>query len=585
MGSKSYRRITLSVSAALLAAALGAQTRYSVVQQNGVSWFTNAKGQKIWSFGVCVIDQGVPKKDYDLKNPSYGSWQFYPTKQAWAQDAVKTTRSGGFNTVGAWSDYRTLLDSPGNNLYFTPIIHNGSSAGFPWTDMWDPSLVKIADEVTKGLVDSLAHDKRIIGYFSDNELGWWRPAMFEWVWKQKTHFTRSRVIDLLKQRYHSSWKSLTVDFDPGEIHSWDQLEKTGRLCLKTGATGQVTLAAVQHLLGERYYSLCRHLIKQYDPGALYLGDRYISNYYPEVASAAGQYCDVVSTNLNANWADGGYVNYHMAGLSSITHRPLMVTEFYLCSSQNRSGNKNDRSGFPVADSLTQRASGAKNTLMALLSNPDVVGAHWFQYYDEPQNGRGDGENYNFGLVDIHNEPYSELLNAFRSVDLTAVHSKGVNPKEANSAIPRAPKQAQDMTQWDRKGGFIKSDSVLPRGDLYLSWKPEGLEVRVFWSEERFTESYFRSGKVPIADATTINIGIPSSGFKWTRHISPDSSREAGDPLISTSKLDSASWLSAFIPAKDFGRNALKPGDNIRLNMVLRSQTGAYLTKWTVRKKL
>jgi hypothetical protein len=31
--------------------------------------------------------------------------------------------------------------------------------------------------------------------------------------------------------------------------------------------------------------------------------------------------------------------------------------------------------------------------------PYVVGADWFQYYDEPTHGRADGENYNFGLVD------------------------------------------------------------------------------------------------------------------------------------------------------------------------------------------
>ena len=531
------------------------------------------------------MDQGLPKKGYDLKNPGYGSWQFYASPQDWAQDTLKTLRSGGFNTVGAWSDYRTLLNATGNDLYFTPIIHSGSSAGFPWTDMWDPSMVKIADDVTKGLVDSLHHDRRIIGYFSDNELGWWRPAMFEWIWKQKTHFTRHRVINLLKRRYLGDWKALKSDFDAGEIASWDQLEKGGRLFLKPGRAGQGALASVQHMLADRYYSLCRYLIKKYDPAALYLGDRYISNYYPEVASAAGKYCDIVSTNLNANWPDGGYVRYHMAGLSALTHRPLMVTEYYLCSAENRSGNKNDRSGFPVAKTLKERAIGSRNTLVSLLKTPEVVGAHWFQYYDEPQNGRGDGENYNFGLVDIHNEPYSELLTSLRGVNLARIHATKSDRTPLSTVIPLAPKSADDMTTWDRSLAFAPAETAIPRGDLYLAWRPEGVYVRLFWSEERFSEAYFRSGKIPTTDMTTVCVTVPSTGYRWTRRIQANQPFEPGDNLHSQAKLDSASSLSVLIPAKAFHRKALRSDDIIKLSMSLRSQTGAYLTKWKVNRKL
>ena len=35
--------------------------------------------------------------------------------------------------------------------------------------------------------------------------------------------------------------------------------------------------------------------------------------------------------------------------------------------------------------------------------------HWFQYYDHPKGGRPDGEDYDFGLVDINDRPYRRLV--------------------------------------------------------------------------------------------------------------------------------------------------------------------------------
>jgi hypothetical protein len=45
----------------------------------------------------------------------------------------------------------------------------------------------------------------------------------------------------------------------------------------------------------------------------------------------------------------------------------------------------------------------------------VVGAHWFQYQDQATTGRGDGENYQIGLVDVCDRPYPETIRACREV--------------------------------------------------------------------------------------------------------------------------------------------------------------------------
>jgi agarase len=49
-------------------------------------------------------------------------------------------------------------------------------------------------------------------------------------------------------------------------------------------------------------------------------------------------------------------------------------------------------------------------------NPAFVGAHWFQYVDEPLTGRPyDGENYNIGFVTVTDTPYPEMVQAARQV--------------------------------------------------------------------------------------------------------------------------------------------------------------------------
>ena len=50
-----------------------------------------------------------------------------------------------------------------------------------------------------------------------------------------------------------------------------------------------------------------------------------------------------------------------------------------------------------------------------LRNPWIVGTHWFQYADQATTGRGDGENYQIGFVDICDTPYPETIAASREV--------------------------------------------------------------------------------------------------------------------------------------------------------------------------
>src|SRR6185437_13991566 len=53
----------------------------------------------------------------------------------------------------------------------------------------------------------------------------------------------------------------------------------------------------------------------------------------------------------------------------------------------------------------------KSYLDSVLASPVFVGAHYFEYEDEPLTGRFDGENYQIGFVSVTDTPYRENVKA------------------------------------------------------------------------------------------------------------------------------------------------------------------------------
>ncbi|MBZ0257128.1 beta-agarase, partial [bacterium] len=56
-----------------------------------------------------------------------------------------------------------------------------------------------------------------------------------------------------------------------------------------------------------------------------------------------------------------------------------------------------------------RADCFTNYVSALMKLPYAVGYHWFKYADQPPEGRFDGENSNYGLVDLKDNPWETLV--------------------------------------------------------------------------------------------------------------------------------------------------------------------------------
>ena len=364
---------------------------FSIQQQDQTSWLVRPNGERFFSFGVCCVNQGASRTELDSANPGYAAWQHYADSNSWANAALKRLKTWGFTTVGGWSDFHALRCCRDADLGFAPVLHIGSTAGAPWWDMWDPKNVERMDQVAREQILPLRDDPRLIGYYSDNEIGWWNAILFKMTLEQApASGQRQRLIKLLQQNYRNDWSELLRDFEPAPgVGSWEELGRHGILFLRPASNGIRTERQFLALLAERYYSLVHDIIRKYDRRALILGDRFQSFYYPEVARAAAPYVDAVSCNLNASWNDGGFTRFYLQTLHELTGKPVLIGEFYLCARENRSGNKNSHGIYPVVATQKERAAGFRNTLEALVRIPCVIGVDWFQFYDEPTHGRFD----------------------------------------------------------------------------------------------------------------------------------------------------------------------------------------------------
>lgn len=564
---------------------------FSIRNDAGTWWLFSPEGQRFFSLGVCCVHQGTLRSTFDPENPGYAAWQHYDNPLHWGEASLRRLKSWGFTTLGGWSDFATLRKCKEQTLWLTPVLHIGSTAGAPWWDMWDPKNLQRMDDVAREQILPLRDDPRLVGYYSDNELGWWNATLWKMTLEQPPGSgQRRRLIQLLRATYQDDWTKLLQDFDPENAQSWGQLRRSGMLFLKSGGNGIRVMRRFLGLLAERYYQLMREIIRKYDGRALYLGDRYQSFYYPEVARASAPYVDAVSSNLNASWSDGTFVRWHLETLHALTGKPIIVGEFYLAAMDNRSGNRNSHGLYPVTATQAERASAARRTLEALLKIPWVIGADWFQYADQPRHGREDGENFNFGLVDVADQPYEEVSSMFASLDTTRLKSRPAPGRaDATEGVPRAPDDpfarftpTEALMHWDRERGFVKASTEFPLADLYVCWNSQAIYLGVFASDIA-EAAYYRDSFVPKNDRAL-----------WIAQINghePVRARlGAGrEPLVNNDrvrvenlsglKLNARSVAIMELPARLLGQERFAAGETIELFSTWLAHCQAYRMEW------
>jgi hypothetical protein len=260
----------------------------------------------------------------------------------------------------------------------------------------------------------------------------------------------------------------------------------------------------------------------------------------------------------------------------------------------------------------------------------VVGAHWFQYCDEPFGGREDGEDYNMGLIDNMNRPYEELTSVFLDLNpkMESVHADGVQQRrlllattppgggsfsetyEISQADRPIRVDDQSLMDWDKEKtrilGFQTRKPHVPFGDVHLAWKPEGLYLASLANTYVDPDFLHYNGEFPLSESFQIHLLIEVKGAieHFGIHLVPQKDPRFPDGFEVVPKLYRYSGgkpveslpvqgrvqrlnkslphtaVEAFFPAAWLGKDHLEPGSRLRMNIILSSYYREMMMTWS-----
>lgn len=455
------------------------QSGYSAsftVQQDaaGKYWFVDSQGHRFLSIGInnIVPEPFRPRPNSQYYNPVPD--QFGGDFGAWKKDIFQILRDHGFNTLGAWSDGR-LLDGP---IPGTICLYVAGHSKDRCLDGLRPGFEDRIRQNTKIILDTYPHRQNLLGVFLDNEMPWYGHAP----WGDIPNYTlleaalalpaedeaRKAAIGFLQKRYPSIEGLSKAWGKP--VSAWDQVTfELARSCLHDRINADrndfIETAA------EAFFQTACKTIRQILPGTLILGVRF-AGYAPEpVVRACGRHCDVISFNnyradpsadpdmLARFWIWGG-------------QKPMMITEYAWRGKENTSGNPNTGGAGAVVKTQSERAENYRKYVEDLLSYPMVIGAHWFEFADQSPQGRFDGENSNYGVVDIYHRPYTELLSAMKQTNEKIHKIHADSDRKAPDSLPKPKSVIFQPSQRPHRPPFVDLIHTEPAKNPELFHAPD-----------------------------------------------------------------------------------------------------------------
>ncbi len=310
----------------------------------------------------------------------------------WADMQFRRMQAWGFNTVANWSD-RQLLNA-GRAPYVVMMRGWGMDSetmGMP--DVYDQGFEKKIDEAARKDCERRKNDPYLIGYFVANEPPWAGREL--------------DVVDsILAGKPTATQKTLK------EYLAKDDSKKSRKEFV--------------YLAFEKFINTVNAAIKKNDPNHLNLGMRFGSET-PDRMIEASRGFDVFSINSYGYEADKKFIDRAY----KITGKPVVIGEFHFGTP-----GRGMAPGLLQTRDQTERGVAYRYYVENAAAHPAMIGAHWFQWTDEPNTGRADGENYNIGMVDVTDRPYKELTDAVTATSkrLYDVHAGKIAPFDQKAKV-------------------------------------------------------------------------------------------------------------------------------------------------------
>ncbi len=467
---------------------------FKTSQQDGKWYLLDPDGQRFLSLGVDTVE------DVELDNwvkPSSGAYyspirnQYGGDDRAFVNSVFSRLEQWKFNTLGAWAWEPHFFAKGFPYTVALSLGRAGARSENPLFDVFDddfPERVRGAAAKASKYKD----DKLVVGYFTDNELGWYglngwdpgQPSMLErMIELPADHKGHEQALAFLQKRY-AKFSDFEAVWRTG-LASFEALKAPVRLRVRSPKM-RADADEWAGVIAERYFSVTSTELKKADPNHLNLGARLAGDAPWPVTTACGRHTDVVS--INRYEGSGEFPRAYFDNVYAVTQKPIMVTEYAYAAKDNRSGNKNNATGIHVSvPTQKERAAKAKQFLEGGLGAPYMVGFHWFQWADEPTEGRkADGENVNFGLVDIHDQPYEELVAMFSDVNARALDlhqdASGALPSEFSGPKP-GEAVAVKLRELDTPRELPSPRLLFDKSTKHTPWGDDGAgaEMKFAWA--------------------------------------------------------------------------------------------------------
>jgi hypothetical protein len=299
----------------------------------------------------------------------------------WVDLDIRRMESWGLNTIGNWSDAR-LWDAH-KKAYVVNLRGWGMETGYMgMPDVFSEEFPKIVDEAAARQCAPRKDDPYLLGYFIANEPPW--PGR------------ESQVVDVILERPPSA------------------IQREAKAFLAEGDTPERRKQFIYRAF-EKYLQVINAAVRKHDPNHLNLGLRFGGSLPPLEMLRASAAFDVYSLNVYST-----SVNLKtLEQIYRVTGRPIIVGEFHFGVP-----GRGLAPGLVQVRDQAERGVAYRYYVEQAAAFPAFIGSSWFQWVDQPNTGRMDGENYNIGLVDVTDRPYRELVDAMKATHrrLHAVHA-------------------------------------------------------------------------------------------------------------------------------------------------------------------
>lgn len=307
---------------------------------------------------------------------SFGLWNQYrrfgndfPEK---ARELVfKRMDKWGLNTIANWSDTRIMQMN--RKAFLIPLRDIGIAHDLMGLcDVYAPDFEAMITKNLKAFVEPYKNNPWLIGYFIGNE-----PA-----WLNEEGRLCGLILEGKDRPIRTALKKYLAE-------NGDMPETRKAFVFSTFRT---------------FLLATNRVLKQQDPHHLNLGIRFgnIGVLDPEILKICSEAFDVLSFNCYDLYPDPAMMDKALA----LTNLPMIIGEYHFGTV--------DRG---MAQSLWQVNSQAERGIAyryyteKAYAHPGLIGTGYFQWCDQDLTGRGDGENYNCGLIDVTDRPYKEQVEA------------------------------------------------------------------------------------------------------------------------------------------------------------------------------